>query len=357
MGIASMTFGIGCDVVLGVEALDFKQVDGGAAASKDGSIPGPAAVECMTDSQCALPALEGNAQCAVALCKNNTCKFRAKDGDGDGLTVRCTSRDPQKPIAQSTNIDCDDTQAGVVTGTEVDCSDGTFTLPGIGTCRAGKARCQADGTLSACAGVVGKRSKELCDNLDDDCDGTVDNGCPCSPGATQPCGPLALAGKGICRAGTQTCVAGGTTWGACSGAVTPAARNCLTGDNDCNGTTDGQEAACLCDGQPAGAMRACATGLVGACAPGKQTCAVTATNASWGGCVGDIPQPPRQCSTTTDNNCDGVPDQSEAGCKCDGLPLYSFDLCPTDASMQRVCVSNAADTAALWSDCFVFNPF
>ena len=46
-----------------------------------------------------------------------------------------------------------------------------------GVCRAGSQACAA-GAWGACTGEVGP-SMERCGNrLDDDCDGTVDNGCP-----------------------------------------------------------------------------------------------------------------------------------------------------------------------------------
>src|SRR5690606_4600702 len=54
---------------------------------------------------------------------------------------------------------------------------------------------------------------EICNNgTDDDCDGLTDEGCECTPGATQPC-------DGACGA-TQTC-GPDSRWGACTGGTPP----------------------------------------------------------------------------------------------------------------------------------------
>jgi flagellin-like protein len=75
---------------------------------------------------------------------------------------------------------------------------------------------------------------EICDNQDNDCDGTVDEGCTCANGETQQCG----TDQGICEFGTQTCAS--WSWGACTGGVTAALQEtCGNGlDDDCDGATD-----------------------------------------------------------------------------------------------------------------------
>ncbi len=68
---------------------------------------------------------------------------------------------------------------------------------------------------------------EACDDVDDDCDGQVDEGCPCVPlGATQAC-VTACGTDGI-----ETCEAG--MWGACA----PPAEVCNATDDDCDGRVD-----------------------------------------------------------------------------------------------------------------------
>ncbi len=81
---------------------------------------------------------------------------------------------------------------------------------------------------------------ERCDNgLDDDCDGRVDEGCACVPGAVRPCfaGPPGRRNVGACRDGAQRCIGAGVTgeWGACEGGITPRAEVCNGVDDACRG--------------------------------------------------------------------------------------------------------------------------
>jgi hypothetical protein len=86
------------------------------------------------------------------------------------------------------------------------------------------------------------QGKEACDGLDNNGDGKVDEGCTCQAAATQPCfvGDAALAGKGACKMGVQTCAGGSevtaAAWGACEGSGVAQKEVCGNKvDDDCNG--------------------------------------------------------------------------------------------------------------------------
>jgi len=119
--------------------------------------------------------------------------------------------------------DCDGTvDDGVPTGAS--CS------AGIGACaRTGTTLC-VSGALTGCSAVAGAPGTETCNGLDDDCDGTVDDGVP--TGA--PCS----SGVGACaRTGTTLCVGGALT-GCSAVAGAPGTETCNTVDDDCDGTVD-----------------------------------------------------------------------------------------------------------------------
>ncbi len=124
---------------------------------------------------------------------------------------------------------------------------------------------------------------------DDNCNGQINEGCSCTPGSKASCysGPAGTLGVGICAAGTQTCNAQGSGYGACTGEVTPQVETCMTpGDEDCNGQANEGGTGCVCS---PGATMGCYSGPagtagVGLCAAGTRTC--NAQGTAYGACAG-----------------------------------------------------------------------
>ncbi|MEK7606954.1 MAG: glycoside hydrolase family 20 zincin-like fold domain-containing protein [Patescibacteria group bacterium] len=101
---------------------------------------------------------------------------------------------------------------------------------GVGICQPGTQTC-TNGFWGVCVGGVGPQSEVCSDSLDNDCDGSTNEGCGgCSTGQTSTCG------AGAC-AGTQTCQQG-SFWGVCEATGSPDLELCNGIDDNCNGLVD-----------------------------------------------------------------------------------------------------------------------
>ncbi|MCB9534645.1 MAG: hypothetical protein H6704_00070 [Myxococcales bacterium] len=99
----------------------------------------------------------------------------------------------------------------------------------LGACRAGVEAC-VGGRWQPCDGVL--PTDEACNGADDDCDGVTDE-------ITRPCGAAVENGEvGQCRVGRETCDDG--AWSGGCDAVDPTAEVCDGLDNDCDGQADEQ---------------------------------------------------------------------------------------------------------------------
>jgi hypothetical protein len=263
---------------------------GGACTVTNMACSSPGVFAChptdRTQAICNAPPIVIGAEMTQAQCTDG------RDNDCDGATdcadpacatqAFCSSCTPTAEVCDGRDNDCDG---------QID--EGMITRPcgsTIGVCRAGTETCvqqmtpQPMGTWGACTGVTG--GAEVCDGLDNNCNGVADEG------LTRPCGVM----RGQCRPGIQLCLGAGGFGGACIGEVGPSAEVCDGVDNDCDGMTD----------EGIVSAGSCGVAGVGICTGGTIQC--------MGGmlqCVGGTTARPETCNNL-DDDCNGVVD--------DGLP-------------------------------------
>jgi hypothetical protein len=197
--------------------------------------------------------------------------------NGSGTTCSVTPGTPTTEICDGHDNDCDGLTDEQDPGGGGACSTGQS-----GVCAAGTQHCQA-GHLACVRNTA--PSGEICNGLDDDCNGAIDDG---DPGGGASC---STGQPGVCAAGTQHCQGGSI---ACVRNTGPSAETCNGVDDDCNGVID--------NGDPGGGA-SCSTGMPGVCAPGTKHC--IAGNVT---CQANASSTPEVCNNL-DDNCNGQIDE------------------------------------------------
>ncbi len=168
---------------------------------------------------------------------------------------------------------------------------------------AGRVTNQAD--CNDANAAIRPTAPEVCNGIDDNCAGGIDEG---NPGGGAAC---STGQSGVCAAGTLTCTSGSLQ---CARNVAPSTEVCNALDDDCDGSTDEGFA-----------------GLGTACSAGLGVCRNTGTMVCNGAGTGV------QCSVTAgsptapacdglDNDCDGVVDEPFLSSTLDVTPTAWSDL-------------------------------
>jgi hypothetical protein len=187
-----------------------------------------------------------------------------------------------------------------------------LTVCGPGVCGNATKTCVA-GVEVACVrtSIPGYSATEVCgDGLDNDCDGNVDNGCACTAGSMTSCwGGSQTACPtdggtciGVCARGTQTCTAGGMGYGACTGGNTGSA------NETCNDGLDNN-----CNGQTDCAEGSC-TGAPCSTDGGLLSCFGNTCRCVVNGGITLVQASETACSDGFDNDCNGKTDCAESAC-------------------------------------------
>lgn len=240
-----------------------------------------------------------------------------------GVTTACIA---DRPICADAGPEMNGTTCGamgagmVCTGGMCGCPPGQSSCGGIcrptgAACSAGVGGCARAGVIAcngvgstACNAVAGAPSAEICNSIDDDCDGVIDDITPA------PCQPSACTvGTTYCNAGALACARTGNV--AVNTVCAPPASGICDGVGNC-----------VCRAGTANCGGVCTPGVGNACVVGVGVCqrfgglicsgAGTTTCSAAPGAPTEGAE--RTCNDGLDNDCDGLTDNADTDCNRPG---------------------------------------